>query len=85
MANIAEQDHRGVFFIFISSEISGSEYKRLVRRGGADWMSIQGAAQEILDIISRTSRTDFVPGEQIRPATVAFVPSVGGVQRHASD
>ena len=56
MANMAEQDHRGIFFIFISSEISASDYKRLVRRGGADWVSIQGAPQEILDIISRTSR-----------------------------
>ena len=79
MANIAEQDHRGIFFIFISSELSASDYKRLVRGGGgADWVSIQGAPQEILDIISRTSRTDFVRGEQIRPAIVAFVPSAGG-------
>jgi hypothetical protein len=57
-------EHRGagsprIFFIFISSEISASDYKK-VRRGGADWMSIQGAPQEILDITSRTSRTDFV-------------------------
>jgi hypothetical protein len=42
-------------------------------------VSIQGAPQEILDIISRTSRTDFVRDEQIRPAIVAFVPSAGGV------
>ena len=47
MANIAEQEHRGIFFIFVSSEISASDYKRLVRSGGADWVSIQGAPQEI--------------------------------------
>src|SRR5262249_1081345 len=76
MANIAEQEHRGIFFIFVSNEISASDYKRLVRSGGADWVSIQGASQEILDIISRTSRTD--RDEQVRPAIVTFVPSSGG-------
>ncbi len=53
MANLAAQEHRDIFFIFVSNEISASDYKRLVRGGGADWVSIQGAPQEILDIISR--------------------------------
>jgi pilus assembly protein CpaE len=81
MANIAAQEHRGIFFIFISSEISASDYKRLVRSGGADWVSIQGAPQEILDIISRIGRSEVRPShaEQVRPAIVAFVPSAGGV------
>ena len=81
MANIAEQEHRGIFFIFVSSEISASDYKRLVRSGGADWVSIQGAPQEILDIISRIGRSEVRPGhaEQVRPTIVAFVPSGGGV------
>jgi pilus assembly protein CpaE len=81
MANIAEQEHRGIFFIFVSSEISASDYKRLVRGGGADWVSIQRAPQEILDIISRIGRSGVRPGhdEQVRPAIVAFVPSSGGV------
>jgi len=46
MASLAEQEHRGIFFIFVSSEISASDYKRLVRSGGADWVSIQGAPQD---------------------------------------
>src|SRR5262249_41608245 len=81
IANIAEQEHRGIFFIFISNEISASDYKRLVRSGGADWVSIEGAPQEILDIISRTSGKEVSSGrdEQVRPAIVAFVPSSGGV------
>jgi pilus assembly protein CpaE len=81
MANIAEREHRGIFFIFISREISASDYKRLVRSGGADWVSMEGAPQEILDIISRTSRkqVESVRDEQVRPAIVAFVPSSGGV------
>ena len=81
MASLAEQEHRGIFFIFVSSEISASDYKRLVRSGGADWVSIQGAPQDILDIISRIGRSEVRPGhdEQVRPAIVAFVPSRGGV------
>jgi pilus assembly protein CpaE len=81
MVSIAEQEHRGIFFIFISREISASDYKRLVRSGSADWVSMQGAAQEILDIISRTNRKEVasVGHEQVRPAIVAFVPSSGGV------
>ena len=81
MANLAEREHRGIFFIFISREISASDYKRLVRSGGADWVSMEGAPQEILDIISRIGRSDVRPGhdEQVRPAIVAFVPSSGGV------
>jgi pilus assembly protein CpaE len=81
VANIAEQEHRGIFFIFVSSEISASDYKKLVRGGGADWVSIQGAPQEILDILSRIARPEVRPShaEQVRPAIVAFVPSAGGV------
>src|SRR5258705_1127415 len=70
MANIAAQEHRGIFFILVSSEISASDYKRLVRSGGADWESIQGPPQGILGIISPISRADVktVDDQQIRPA-----------------
>ncbi|TMJ79090.1 MAG: hypothetical protein E6G76_28965 [Alphaproteobacteria bacterium] len=78
--NLAEQANLGVFSIFISREISASDYKRLVRTGRADWVSLQDAPQEILDIISRTSRP-IEPGrdQSVRPVIVAFVPSSGGV------
>src|SRR5215471_5420400 len=78
---IAEQEHRGVFLIFISREISASDYKRLVRGGSADWASLQSAPQEILDIISRTGQSDTrsADANRVRPAIVAFVPSGGGV------
>jgi pilus assembly protein CpaE len=81
MANVSDREHRGIFFIFISREISASDYKRLVRSGGADWVSMEGAPQEILDIISRTSGKEVrsVRDEEVRPALVAFVPSSGGV------
>src|SRR2546427_8156314 len=79
--NIAAQEHRGVFLIFISREISASDYKRLVRGGSADWASLQSAPQEILDIISRTGQSEprSADAERVRPAIVAFVPSGGGV------
>jgi pilus assembly protein CpaE len=80
--NIAEQEHRGVFLIFISSEISASDYKRLVRGGSADWASLQYAPQEILDIISRTSQSEPRSADArpvVRPVIAAFVPSGGGV------
>jgi pilus assembly protein CpaE len=78
--DLAEQVNLGVFSIFISREISASDYKRLVRTGRADWVSLQDAPQEILDIISRTSRP-IEPGrdQPVRPTIVAFVPSGGGV------
>jgi len=81
MANIAEQEHSGIFFIFVSKEISASDYKRLVRGGGADWVSMQGAPQEIADIIFRTTPKETRSGrdEQVRPAIAVLVPSSGGV------
>jgi pilus assembly protein CpaE len=81
IVNIAEREHPGVFFIFISREISASDYKRLIRAGGADWVSMQGAPQEILDIISRTNRTEIALRRDplVRPAMVSFVPTGGGV------
>jgi pilus assembly protein CpaE len=81
IANIADQEHPGLFFIFVSKEISASDYKRLVRSRGADWAPVQNAPQEILDIISRTGRTESITEshQQGRPSIVAFVPSGGGV------
>jgi pilus assembly protein CpaE len=76
-----QQEHRGVFFIFVSREISASDYKRLVRGGGADWVSLEGAPQEILDIVSRPNREHLGPAgaEHPRPTIVTFLPSSGGV------
>src|SRR6266852_3333651 len=53
LVRIADNYRKRIFFIVISDEISGSDYKRLVRSGGADWVSSNAAAQEILDIIAR--------------------------------
>ena len=81
MVNIAEQEHSGIFFIFVSREISASDYKRLVRGGRSDWVSMEGAPQEIADIIFRTTPKEARSGrdEEVRPAIVVLVPSSGGV------
>jgi pilus assembly protein CpaE len=68
------------FFVLISSEISATDYKRLVQSGSADWVSDAAPAQEIVDIIARQrdkSREAAPAGE--RPLVVSFVPSAGGV------
>ena len=81
--SIAEQEHPGTFFIFVSKEISASEYKRLTKNGSADWVSLNGAPHEILDILSR--RNSLAPtaaaGEarQTKLFITGFVPSGGGV------
>jgi pilus assembly protein CpaE len=80
MVSIAEQNHQ-LFFIFVSRDITAGDYKRLVRGGNADWASLQGAAQEISDIIFRRVPTDTVAvsSRGAKPAIAAFVASSGGV------
>jgi pilus assembly protein CpaE len=73
-----------IFFILISDDITATDYKRLVRSGGADWASAKTGPREVLEIIARrqqiTGRTAVLPQVATkRPVTIAFVPSAGGV------
>ena len=80
LVRIADNYRKRIFFIVISDEISGNDYKRLVRSGGADWVSSKAAAQEILDIIVRRRAGSEVTSEEgPSPVLVSFVPSAGGV------
>jgi pilus assembly protein CpaE len=81
LVHIAEQTQRGIFFIFVSKEISASDYKRLVRGGGADWVSLQDAPREIEDTVARFGRADPASNgaQAAKPVITAFVPSSGGV------
>src|SRR6202011_811007 len=80
LVRTAENYRRRIFFILVSDEISGSDYKRLMRSGGADWVSANAPAQEILDIIVRPAAgSDVAVTERARPVLVSFVPSAGGV------
>jgi pilus assembly protein CpaE len=80
LVRIADTHRKRIFFVVISDEISGSDYKRLVRSGGADWVSANAAAPEILDIIVRRKAGSEVRSEEgPNPILVSFVPSAGGV------
>jgi pilus assembly protein CpaE len=74
-----------IFFILISDEISASDYKLLVRTGGADWASAKTGAREVLEIIARRQHS-YIPAGTVsvqpatkQPVTIAFLPSAGGV------
>jgi pilus assembly protein CpaE len=80
---IATQYQDRFFFILISTDISTNNYKRLVRTGSADWVSLAGAPQEVVEIFAKR-RTDKETtrgaGEASEaPSVIAFLPSAGGV------
>ena len=78
---LAEQEHGGFFFIFVSPDISATDYKRLVRNRSADWASLRDAPREIEEIVSRVARVE-APLEvaaSTKPAIAAFMPAGGGV------
>ena len=76
---IAEQTRDRILFILISEEISASNYKRLVRTGRADWASLAGAPQEVVEILAKRRGTVRSAEGGREPVTIAFVPSAGGV------
>ncbi len=79
LVDIAARHRQHIFFILISDEISASDYKRLVRTGGADWVATTAAAQEIRDIISKPRVSEPMPSPPAGPVVMSFVPSAGGV------
>jgi pilus assembly protein CpaE len=80
LVRTAEIHRKRALFILVSDELSGSDYKRLVRSGGADWVSASAPAQEILDIIvQRPAGPEAAVTAKTRPILVSFVPSAGGV------
>jgi pilus assembly protein CpaE len=86
LVDVAAQYRHEVFLVLISDEISASDYKRLVRTGGADWASAKSGVREVIDIIERRRQqglaSDSHQGrttDSRRPVTISFVPSAGGV------
>ena len=85
LVDVAERYGKDIFIILISDEISASDYKRLVRTGGADWASARAGPREVADIIARRQKTEAPPGPPqhatgpLHPVTVSFIPSAGGV------
>lgn len=84
IASIASHYRDRLFFILIGEEISASEYKSLLRTGGADWVSASAKPQELLDIISGARTSGRLDGilkntSGFKPAVVSLVASAGGV------
>jgi pilus assembly protein CpaE len=67
-------------FVLISEDIPATDYKRLVRTGGADWVSFGSVPQEILDLMSRhRAGADQRASGGKDAVVVCFAPSAGGV------
>ncbi len=79
LVRTAENYRQRIFFIVVSDEISGSDYKRLLRSGGADWVSANAPAREIFDIIVQRPAGSEAAVTGKAPILVSFVPSAGGV------
>jgi pilus assembly protein CpaE len=84
LASIAARYRDRIFFVLIADDISASEYKALIRSGGAEWISARADVQEIVDLISRRpvrERTEKAPvvGVDAKRIAISFVPSAGGV------
>jgi pilus assembly protein CpaE len=79
IVKIASEYREILFFIFVSDDISASDYKQLVRSGNADWVSTRAAPQEILDILARHRRGSVGAEGGGKPAMASFLPSAGGV------
>jgi pilus assembly protein CpaE len=65
--------------ILVSDEISATDYKRLVRTSGADWVSADAAPQDILEIMSRRRGDGQARSDRAPPVVASFVPCAGGV------
>jgi pilus assembly protein CpaE len=63
----------------ISDEISATDYKRLIRTEGGDWVSVAGAPREILEIISKRQLPAQASDKRREPVTIAFMPAAGGI------
>jgi pilus assembly protein CpaE len=78
--NIANSYRHRVFFILISNEISGADYKRLVRSGGADWVAAAGSLQEVPELIYKQNLPAVASTQSnAKPTVVSFLPCMGGV------
>lgn len=80
IVRIAQKYRDRFFFIVISHDIAGSDYKRLIQTGGAEWVSSKSPPHEILDIIRhQREKVTVEPVAAHRPCLISFVPSAGGV------
>jgi pilus assembly protein CpaE len=76
--DIASRFKHKVFFILVSNEISGADYKRLIHSGGADWVDANGSLEEIRDLIAKQNLL-IEPLRDGKSTVVSFLPCMGGV------
>ena len=83
VADMAPSLRSRIFYVLISDELSVNDYKTLLRRGDADWVSLDADPQEIVDILARHRRrknAEYASDPSgAKPIAVSFVPSAGGV------
>ncbi len=80
IVNIVNRYGQKVFFILISNEISGADYKRLIRSGAAEWVAANGSLEEIPELIYKQNlASDAAKHKDARPTFVSFLPCMGGV------
>ena len=78
--NVAGRYRDRIFFILISNEISGDDYKRLVRSGGGDWVDAESSFQEIPELVYKQRLpSSGAPQTDNKPTIISFLPSMGGV------
>jgi pilus assembly protein CpaE len=77
IVEIAPRYRDRIFFVLISDEISASQYKSLLRTGGAEWISGSAGVPDILDLMAnRPARAKTAASQRV---AIALVPSAGGV------
>jgi pilus assembly protein CpaE len=85
LVDFADRHAHEIFLILIGDEISANDYKRVIRSGGADWVSADADPAEVLEIVARRQQSVSDPRSPVplpasaRPVTVSFIPSAGGV------
>ena len=85
LVEFAARHAREIFLVLIGDEISTNDYKRVIRTGGADWVSANADAAEVVEIIAgrkefaADTASSHAPAAGGRPITISFVPSAGGV------
>ena len=90
LVEFAARHAREIFLVLIGDEISTNDYKRVIRTGGADWVSANADAAEVVEIIAGAegvcSRHGFEPCAACRwPADhdIVCFECRGGRQHHA--
>ena len=83
VADTVSSQRSSMFFVLISEELSASDYKALLRRGDADWVSVDADPREIVDILKRQRRRSDAEhasdASGAKSIAISFVPSAGGV------